>query len=400
MKISKIIFLINLICILNSCSSDEPKDETVVPVKIELSRADKEQLQNNNDLTFNLLSFCNTVDIKNGKNNEDIVIAPYSMSTSLSMAANCLSGDDLRQIEKMLGFKNLQDINNLNKKLLSFLAYNDPKITLSIANSMWSKPGSIFCTEKLKSTIKDYYYAPTFEADLSTNEGMDNLNSWCSKATNGLIPNFLEEPVDVEIMMINTNYFHGEWTEKFDKTQTKPCPFTDATGTKRVVSTMNNELIAKVAFSENFKMVSLPYGNKNFNMNLILPEDNISVEEIINSLNGNQWYELISKSENKLVAISLPKFKFDYRADFLNYVSDVKIDNPTGESSPLKISFANQAVSIETNEDGTTSTVVSGTGLIPTTDIPIQFVFNKPFLFIINEINTDAILFAGVVKNP
>lgn len=376
-----------------SCSSDEP-DKTDNRETIALSQIEVEQINAYNELAFNLLSFYNDKNIKNGENNTNLIIAPYSMSLSLSMAANYLTGDDLKRIEKILRYKSLTDINNLNKKILNFLPKSDTAVTLAIANSVWNNPVSKYSTDELKSVIKEFYDAPVFDVNIGTYAGMTELNSWCSKATQGLIPNFLDEPVDCELMFINSNYFHGEWTNKCDKSKTAPHPIKDANGTNKVVSTMDMELYTKVAFSSNFNMVSLPFGNKNFYINLILPNEEISVGEIIESLDEIKWNELIANSKDAQIDIRIPKLKISYKANFADYINNVKIDNTTAKSSDLTTIFANQITNIEINEDDMSSSAVSRVNM------PLQFNFNKPFIFLITENQTGAIMFAGIIKNP
>lgn len=101
-----------------------------------------------------------------------------------------------------------------------------------------------------------------------------------------------------------------------------------------------------------------------------------------------KYYYHLNSATNNSVQIYLPRFKISTSSDFLNYLRGVEIDNPTGNSGALGMGFAQQAVTIETDEDGTTAAVVSGVGLEPTMVLPQIFDFNKPFVFVINEKQT------------
>lgn len=395
------LFLVLVQLTLVGCSSEEPSDgKGDGGVSIELSRTDEELVKESNGLSFRLLAFRNEQDVDKGENNGNMVIAPYSFSTALSMAANALADDELARVKKVLGFKSIGGLNGMNQKLLSLLPKVDPKVTLKIANSVWVKPGSIFYTEGLKNTMYNFYNAPTYNVDLGNDTGVNELNNWCSNATDGLISKFLESPVSMEMMMVNANYFHGQWTNKFEKEKTKIRVFTDGDGMRKNVKSMWASYSAKVAINSQMEMVSLPYGNEAFNMNLILPNDGVSVADVLAGLDADEWERLMNSEASAKVEIYLPKFKISTSSDFMSYLKKIEIDNPTGNAGSLAIGFAQQAVTIETDEDGTTAAVVSGVGLDPIMLPPRVFDFNKPFVFVINEKQTGVVLFAGIVKNP
>lgn len=379
----------------SSCSSDEPNDK----LQIDLTAAETDIMNTYNDLAFKLLDFRNNNEVDN---NSNIAIAPYSLTVSLSMASNYAQGDDFERLKKMLGFNQIDDLNTLNNKLLHSLPYTDSKVTLSISNSAWIHPDFVrYFPESFESTLSDSYNAPTYKTDLSSTGGINSLNQWCSNATNGLISQFFNEPVGLKMLVLNANYFHGEWKNKFDESETAPRAFTCGDGSKRQIKTMHASLNAEALFTPELSMLSLPYGNGSFKMNFILPAENSSINEMLKDLNGNNWKKMLAnKSYYYNIKISIPKFKLNYTADFLDLFQSTEIENQTGASGAMPISFVKQMVYIETDEKGTTAAVVSGTGSEPTANPDLVFNVDRPFIFIIDEAQTGSILFAGIIRNP
>ena len=74
------------------------------------------------------------------------------------------------------------------------------------------------------------------------------------------------------MILINAIYFNCLWEVEFDPKDTYDAPFYNEDGTKYgTVDMMKLESNFKVAYSDNFSAVELPYKNKKFSMYLFLP---------------------------------------------------------------------------------------------------------------------------------
>ena len=67
--------------------------------------------------------------------------------------------------------------------------------------------------------------------------------------------------------------------------------------------------------------------------------------------------------------------------------------------APLFISEVKHKTFVEVNEEGTEAAAVTSVG-IGVTSVPQSFNVNRPFIFMIREQNSGAILFMGKVMNP
>jgi serpin B len=68
-------------------------------------------------------------------------------------------------------------------------------------------------------------------------------------------------------------------------------------------------------------------------------------------------------------------------------------------SVATKIGFVQHAVAVTVEERGTRAAAVTAVGIVPVS-MPAGVVVNRPFIFLIRERLTGAILFAGVVRDP
>jgi serine protease inhibitor len=143
----------------------------------------------------------------------------------------------------------------------------------------------------------------------------------------------------------------------------------------------------------------------------ILPNDGKVINDIkgaMNMDNFNTWMSSMNKQE---VKIYIPKFKFGYK-ELLNAplknmglgvafsdLADFTGINPDGN---LYISRVIHQSFVDVNEKGTeaaAATVVEVGVTSAGPEIPV-FMANKPFIFVIREKSSNAILFMGKVGLP
>jgi len=109
-----------------------------------------------------------------------------------------------------------------------------------------------------------------------------------------------------------------------------------------------------------------------------------------------------------LIALDLPKFTFGLKADMVRTLTDLGLgvaftDVPdfSGITTTDKLQITNvvhQAV-IKTDEAGTEAAAATGVG-IGVTGMPDPILVDRPFLFVIRDVATGAIVFLGRVVEP
>jgi serpin B len=177
----------------------------------------------NTKLTFKLFS-----EILKKQHSENIFISPASLAIALNIVYNGAGGETQEAIAKTLELQgtNLQEINQANADLKASLNNPDPKVQLSIANSLWTKESIPFKPEFLQ-IIQNFYQAEVKNLNFSNPTAPSMINNWVNQSTNGKIDKIVDriEP-NTAFILLNAIYFKGNWTEQFPKEATQLRPFT------------------------------------------------------------------------------------------------------------------------------------------------------------------------------
>jgi serpin B len=407
MKKTVSIFAICLMALgsLGACNKQDPEgpveeDKPFEPIV--LTKAEQEINQASNQFGFDVYH-----KIYSG---DDMLISPLSLSLALSMTANGAAGTTAEGMLSTLGFagKDKETMNNYYQKMIEGLLDADSKTTFEVANSIWADE-SIGVKKSFTDVTKKYYASEVYPADFKTQATVNQINKWCSDKTHGKIPTILDKPDPNLVMaLINALYFKGEWAFDFNE-KTKKEDFATLAGGKNKVDMMSAE--EKLLYSEydGFSMVQLPYGNGAFCMDVILPKKGEDFGKAVARLDAGTFQGLLDNRSNAIVNLKLPKFTFDYNINLNEALkalgmqqafSNLADFSEMAEKS-LKISLVKQKTFIDVNEKGTEAAAVTFVGMMATSAGPapeprrVSFFADRPFLFVIRENSTGAILFIG-----
>ncbi|TWJ01571.1 serpin B [Mucilaginibacter frigoritolerans] len=312
----------------------------------------------------------------------------------------------------MLNFNNLtQDqVNTYYQTLLNNLPELDPNTTVKIANSIWYNQNLSVLPQFLQ-TNNTYFNAKVQSLDFSNSSSVNTINSWVNTQTNGAIPSIVNQiQAGDEMYLVNAIYFKSIWNEKFDPAKTIPLPFTLADNSQVQTSFMDGKIDFKRYDNSEVHVFELPYSNNRYSMVIAMPETGTSVTQLAAGLDSAKWNLWINSLNPINSELKLPKFKFSYSASLNGPLAElgmgIAFSNAADFSGinatlPLQISRVDHKAYIDVDESGTTAAaatvVVVGTAAAP---IPPPTVIDHPFIFVIRQVNTGLILFAGVMNNP
>lgn len=377
---------------------DQPMDKGYLI----LSDAQRGIVNNNNVFALNLFRQMNGVDSK--------VVSPMSVAYLMGMLANGADGQTRQEIMNAIGCKgvDLKELNEFYKMMITRAGKFDKAITINIANCIVLNDHYQLKDAYVK-TMEDDYQAGVESLDFSSSSTLHHINKWCSKHTDGMIPEMIKD-IDVSAVsyIMNAIYFNGTWQEKFDKLQTKLENFRGYTRDIKKAQMMHRN--GKYMFVDNdmFSAVSVPYGNGAYEMTVMLPNESKSIDEIMESMDAKSLCELPYKMNECVVDLKLPRFSTSLELPLNDIIS--KLGAPTMFTSSANFSnFANgdlyiskmlQKAKIEVSEEGTkaaavTMAMVAMTSLNPAEPRHVQFHANRPFVYMITEASTGAILFMG-----
>ena len=349
---------------------------------------------------------------------QNLFLSPYSVFGVLGMLYNGAAGETKEEIAKVLGMSNFtpQQVNEYYQELTNALLKIDPKTKLSLANAIWANKGY-----PLKSSFitlnQNYYDAKVSTLDFSQASALKTINDWCKDKTKGTIPKILDniDPNTI-VILANAIYFKSIWMEKlkFDKSKTVEKPFYNKDGTTSKVSRMHQQPIELLyAQMDNCGMVTLPYSNGAFAMNLILPDEGEDIDALIKELNGDVWQIMVNHRSAAAVTLSMPRFKQESSLEKLeDILAALGMPSAFSKNSAnfsdmldvrMWISKVIQKSYISVDEEGTEAaavTVAKGDVMSPgprPNPKEVTIIVDRPFLFLITEQSTGAILFMGKI---
>ncbi len=394
--------------LFGACAGNENigRDPLPEPEPIELRSVLLPKIEQDNTFAFDLFKQIYQTDKSN-----NIFISPLSVSMALSMTLNGAKGETYEEMVKALrisGFS-IDEINEYCQFLKKALLSADTSTEFSIANSIWYKLG--FPVEAhFLSVNREFFGAEVTEADFYNPATLDRINQWCSDNTRGKIPTIIKEiPGNVVMYLINAIYFKGIWKTQFDKKQTFDGTFYNESGIKQLVKMMNQTGEFEYAADETTRYLTLPYGNGAFSMRLLLPNEDKTVEDVINHINSESWQNSFNSQRATEVCVQLPRFKAECK-----YLLHQKVLPEMGMITPfsaaadftgisrgggLSISNVIHKTYISVDEKGTEAAAVTAVEIVETAmPTSISYVVDKPFVFVIQENSTGAILFMGTIK--
>lgn len=281
-----------------------------------------ETIKNENEIAtdFSLRLF--KENMEKGKNT---LISPLSVLYALSMTANGAEGETLEQMETVLGMSK----DELNLYLYSYMKglYQSDKCKLNVANSIWFTDDKRFTVnEEFLQINEDYYGADIYSAPF-TDKTCKEINDWVDEKTDGMIPEILDEiPSDAIMYLVNALAFDAKWEEEYEEYQVKDGTFTKEDGTEQKVEFMKS-IEGKYFETENAKGFMKYYKNSKYAFVGMLPNEDVSLNEYVSSLDGKTLHNMISSPKNESVSVSIPKFETEYGTEMSGILYEMGIKN-------------------------------------------------------------------------
>jgi serpin B len=411
---------------LGACSSSESIEEAGEPKYVNMYQEVKpvrltaEQTVFANDNNAFTLNFFQSL---NGKmKNRSIVCSPLSITYVLSMVNDGATGTTEQELEQTLGFHKggIQAVNDYCKNLIDNLPHVDEKVQLNIANAIFVND-KYQLKKQFQQDMANYYDAKAEALDFSSPSTLDRINGWCDEKTRGMIPTILErvEPLTVSYLL-NAIYFKAEWASMFEKNETREEVFTTPDGETRV-PLMHQNVYMNYLRNDQYAAVSIPYGNGQWMMTVMLPEDGKTTDDVISSLAASGWStdflkNPLREARRYAVDLKLPRFETAFDTDDAGGLIELlmgmgirrafdgnsaEIPNMC-ENGDLYISMMKQKAKIKVNEEGSEAAAVTIAGLnflsaVADTQEPPKATFhaNRPFVYLIHEQSSGVILFVG-----
>lgn len=376
---------------------------TLIFFRIIYSNLEEPNLDNsstNSSFDYSLIKEAN----KNKSSN--YLISPYSIKTVLSIIKDGTNNSSLKELNDVMGNFRRGNITSKNVVMDANLLLINKKYKDEINKNYISKIEKNYDVE-----IKYNNVTP------------NNINKWVDNKTNHMIPTLVDS-VNPEAMIeiINAISMKGSWGSEFDCKNTHTSEFNTIDGSIiNTIMMVSND--AQYIENDTAKGIIKKYktykndNHKKVNLEFVAIMPNDGIDSYIENFNNEEFRNLLStkdKYKNENVSLKLPRFKYNY--DFNNLkdilikmgiksIFDSSADLSKMTENNLKdlyISSINHKSYIEVNEQGTKASAATSASIdrMAFENVPIDIEFDRPFIYIIKQSNSDDILFFGAVYTP
>jgi len=353
------------------------------------------------------------------KSDGNLFYSPHSISLALAMTYAGSRGETEQQMAATLHYTLLQEqLHSAFNFLDTTLAgYSDPEnedaFQLNIANAIWGQDGYEFLSHFL-DTLAENYGAGLRTVDYinATEAARQTINDWVSDETEEKIQDLIPQgTLDslVRLVLTNAIYFNGKWVLPFEENNTHDAPFALLDGSTVTVPMMSQMEDLKYAEGDGYQAVELPYRDSSLTMLFILPEIG-RFEELEQALSADLVASITGEFTPQQVNLFVPKFTFESEFNLSETLiqmgmpaafAGADFSGMTGNRD-LFISEVLHKAYVAVDEEGTeaaaATAVVMRLGAVM--DESVLMMLDHPFLFLIRDNSTGAILFLGRVLNP
>jgi len=388
-------------------------DGIVAPVIERLPRpltvAEQSIIRSTNAFGFALLGR-----VRREESGPNVFLSPLSAGMALGMTMNGAAGATLVALREGVHFGDLTEtgVNESFRGLMDVLLGLDPRVSLRMGNSIWSRQGIPF-EASFNEAARSYFDAEVQELDFGDPGAIDVINGWAREATAGRIERVLEEIDPQHIMfLLNAIWFKGQWTQQFDPDDTRPAPFTRADGSTVSVPMMQlSEGVVRHTWRPEYQAVELSYGGRAWSMVIVLPGDGRTLDDLVGDLDEQAWNELVAGLDSTTVDVRMPRFRLQYGKLLNRPLQDMGMTiafsrsadftrlTPLAREQAVCIHYVKQSTFVEVNEEGSEAAAVT-TVAIGTRSATLPFSADRPFLFAIRERLSGVVLFIGTIGDP
>jgi serpin B len=353
----------------------------------------------------------------------NLFFSPESISTAFAMTYAGAHGQTATEMAHVFHFTLPPErLHPAMGALLAGMNAPHPGYALSVADALWAEQDAKFLPAYLALVQTNYgagFHPIDFKSD--PDGARATINQWVEKQTNDKIQNLLGPGTvtpSTRLILTNAIYFKGAWADQFSKNATENADFHLSASKTVQAPMMNNSGHFYYLKGPSFQALQLPYEKDEVSMLILLPDEVgglPALERSLTAANLEKWTASLAYEED--VIVSMPRFNITQQFELNSTLTKLGLkaafdagtadfSGITGDKS-LFISAAIHKAYIDVDENGTeaaaaTAVVMAATAMAPRNPPPPPIVFtaDHPFLFLIRENATGAILFMGRVTDP
>ena len=352
---------------------------------------------------------------------DNLVFSPTSIAIALGMARPGARGETAAEMDTVLHQlatdENAGWLNSLDQALSgrsgTFTDANGDSadVALRMANATFAQadfPIEAAYLDALASRFGSGVRLVDFIAD--TEAARLVINDWVATETEERIPELLAPGILTDLSrlaLVNAIYLKAQWDTPFEVQSTSDMPFTTAEGTTVAVPTMATDAIMGHGEGAGWRAVELAYVGEALAMTVVVPDD---LDEFEHRLDGDLLATITGSIQTNRIALTLPRFGVETKAKLNDLLAalgmptafDWKLADFSGinpEADDLHIQAVVHQANIDVDEYGTEAAAATAV-VIGEESAPLQFSVDRPFIFVVRDRETGAVLFLGRITDP
>ena len=294
-------------------------------------------------------------------------------------------------------------------------------LELSVANRLFGERTTPFAKPYLALTDR-IFAAPLEQVDFkkAAEAARGRINGWVAERTKDRIRDLVPEGgIDnsTRLVLVNAIYMKAAWADPFSESATKPGDFLAPSGkiTAKFMRSVRH-VRSGVVKADGIQWAELPYEGGPYAMAFVLPDGPAGLAKVEAGLTDAKLRAWLEGGDYRRLDLQVPKFKiepgdpvalskmlatlgvktaFGGTADFTGMA-------PAAEQLQLAEAFHKAFIAVD--EKGTEAAAATAVGMragsAPPSGEPIPFKLDRPFLFVLRDTQTGAILFMGRVESP
>jgi serpin B len=346
----------------------------------------------------------------------NLLISPYSITEALAMTYVGAAGKTQEEMRAVLHLDGVDDphaaLGALRKQVSAARGCK-----LAIADNLWVERTAKFRESFLSQIQVSYGVTPILADFINAPDAQTTaINRWIADRTESRVPKLIPSGViteDTRAVLANAIYFKGTWMTQFDPAETADEPFHFDAGDEKPVPLMHlPSQSLRCVRTEAYSAVDLPYSGEDLSMVVVVPSAIDGLGTIEKRLSSAMLETLLSSLHEDEAVVTLPKFTFRSPSDLGPMLCELGMpsafDDDLADFSAMsgirfKIGGVLHEAFIAVNEEGTEAAAATAVGMTMCACVgpePVVIRADRPFLFLIRERSTGAILFLGRVTDP
>ncbi|XP_038189477.1 serpin B6-like [Arvicola amphibius] len=371
----------------------------------------------NSTFALNLLKILGEDSLKN------LFFSPMSISSALAMVFMGAKGNTASQMVQALSLEKCSgngdgDVHQGFQSLLTEVNKTGTQYLLKTANRLFTDK-TFDLLASFKDSCRKFYEAEMEELDFKgdTEQSRQHINTWVAKKTEDKITELLSRDSlnsDTLLVLVNAIYFKGNWEKRFNKEDTQEMPFKVSKNEEKLVQMM----FKKSSFKMNYigeistAILLLPYAGNELNMIIMLPDEHVELKTVEKEITYEKFIEWmrLDKMQEQKVEVFLPRFTLEENYDMEDFLCKLGMTDAFEDRADFSGISSKQSLSlskvvhksfVEVNEEGTEAAAATHVNKTKRSlSVTPCFCANRPFLFFIQHVKTNGILFCGRFSSP